>query len=230
VTAGPGALFAPRYEGSDEMAVAPLPWLSIGPLGEPPRFSAPDDSLGIGLFSGPVRIGLVGAFRGERDDDEDRAGLKIVDSTFELGPSFDFWPADWLRTRIEIKKGWNGHEGWIGDLLIDAVATSGPFTFAVGPRLGVGDSRYMDQYFGVSSAEAAASPIIASPFDADAGLRYAGAAVGVIHRHGRWQEVAGVAWHQLVGDAANSPIVKQLGSESQIIVTLGIMYTFDVGN
>ena len=230
VTAGPGALIAPKWEGADGMGVAPLPWLSIGPIGEPPRFAAPDDSLGIGLFSGPVRIGLVGAFRGERDDEDERIGLRPVGQAFELGASVDVWPADWLRARIEVKKGLDGHKGWIADLGADAVATSGRFTFAAGPRLGVGNETYMDTYFGVSPAEAAANPTIAAAYDPDAGIRYAGAALGVIHRHGRWSEVAGIAWHQLTGDAADSPIVSELGSSSQMIITLGIMYTFDVGN
>jgi outer membrane scaffolding protein for murein synthesis (MipA/OmpV family) len=230
VTAGPGALIAPKWEGADGMTVGPLPWLSVGPIGEPPRFAAPDDSLGIGLFSGPVRVGLVGALRGERDAAGDRIGLRHVDSAFELGASVDFWPAEWLRTRIEIKKGLAGHKGWIADLGADAVATSGPFTFAAGPRLGVGDDTYMDTYFGVSSAEAIANPTILAPYDPDAGIRYAGAALGVIHRHGRWSEVAGIAWHRLTGDANDSPMVSQLGSSSQMIITLGIMYTFDVGN
>jgi outer membrane scaffolding protein for murein synthesis (MipA/OmpV family) len=177
-----------------------------------------------------VRVGLVAGFRGERDDEDDHAGLRVVDSAFELGASADFWPAEWLRTRIEVKRGVSGHEGWIADLGADAVARSGPFTFAVGPRVGWGDDTYMDTYFGVTSAEAAASPVVAAPYSPGAGIRYWGAAAGVIHRHGRWAEVVGVSWHRLTGDAADSPLVTQLGSENQMLVFLGMMYTFDIGN
>jgi outer membrane protein len=229
VTAGPGAYISPPWEGAKHNAIGPLPWLSIGPAGEPPRFAAPDDSLGIGLFSGPVRFGVVGALRGERDTDSERFGLRPVDSAFELGASLDFWPTEFLRTRIEVKKGLSGHKGWIADVGADAVAMVGPLTLGVGPRLGWGNETYMDTYFGVTPAEALASPIVDTAFSPGAGLRYWGAALGVIHQHGRWREIVGVSWHQLTGDAADSPIVAQVGAADQILIMLGLTYTFDFG-
>jgi outer membrane protein len=228
VTAGPGAFISPPYEGAKHNKIGPLPWLTIGPAG-PPRF-APDDSLGIGLFSGPVRAGIVGALRGKREATAERIGLRPVDTAIELGGFVDYWPSDWLRTRIEVKRGVSGHDGWIADLGADAFANAGPLTFTLGPRLGLGNETYMDKYFGVSLAEATASPIVSAPYSPDAGIRYAGAAAGVIHRHGRWQEIVGLTWHELVGDAANSPMVTDVGASSQFMIVLGLTYTFDLGN
>ncbi|MEE8438600.1 MAG: hypothetical protein V3S07_03365, partial [Micropepsaceae bacterium] len=75
VTTGPGVLISPAYEGAKNSTVGPLPWLSVRPDGTPPRYIAPDDSIGIGLVSGSIGVGFVGALRGKRDATGERIGL-----------------------------------------------------------------------------------------------------------------------------------------------------------
>jgi outer membrane protein len=229
VTTGPGALISPPYEGARQLTTRFLPWLNATPTGEVRRPTVPDDSLGITLPTELIGVAVVGALRGERNTNAERSGLRYVDSALELGLAFDYWPRDWVRARIEVKKGLSGHSGWIADLGLDAFTSVGPLTLVAGPRLGLGSSSYMDKYFGVTADEAAASPLVSTLFSPRAGMRYYGIATGVVHRHGNWQEVAGFTWHRLSGDAEKSPLVSQLGEANQIIITLGIMYTFNIG-
>src|SRR5437868_1497140 len=67
VTLGPGLIIGPSYEGSDETSLTPFPWLSLSRPDSPTVFAAPDDSPGFALISGPLRVGVVFGFRGERD-------------------------------------------------------------------------------------------------------------------------------------------------------------------
>lgn len=230
VTTGPGALIAPPYEGAKHIQLGFLPWLHAGPIGETRRPTVPDDSLGIGLTTGTIGLSIVGALRGERDSIAERTGLNHVSSALELGAAFDYWPRDWMRARVEVKTGVTGHEGWVADLGTDFFTAAGPLTLVAGPRLGFGDKAYMHKYFGITPLEAAANPVISTSFSPKAGLRYYGVATSVVHQHGNWQELAGVTWHRLAGDASKSPAVSQLGAVNQIIVTIGIMYTFGIGN
>jgi len=232
VTTGPGALIAPPYEGAKHIELGFLPWLNATPTGEMRRPTVPDDSLGIGLPTPTESIGvtIVGALRGERNTNSERTGLRRIGSALELGAAFDYWPQDWVRARIEVRKGFSGHNGWLAKLGADFFTSAGPLTLVAGPRLGFGSESYMDKYFGITPLEAIANPVISTSFSPNAGLRYYGIATGVVHRHGNWQELAGVTWHRLSGDASKSPLVSQLGASNQIIITLGIMYTFGIWN
>jgi len=226
-TLGPGLQIAPAYEGANHYALLPFPWIGIGLRGRVPAFSAPDDSPGLALTSGVFRLGAVVHIRGERHSRGERVGLPELVWALEPGLSGEVWPMPWLRTRVELRKGVRGHVGWVADFGADAVGMRGPWTFSIGPRLGYGNPRYMQTYFGVTPAEAAANPVIDSAYGPDAGLRYAGASVSALHRRGRWTGVAGLAYHRLVGDAAASPLVTQLGDTDQLMVNLGVMFTFN---
>ncbi len=230
ITTGPGALIAPPYEGARQMTIGFLPWFNASPTGETRRPTVPDDSLGIGFTTGVIGVSIVGALRGERDSNAERTGLSPIGSALELGAAFDYWPLDWVRARVEVKSGVTGHGGWVADLGADVFTSAGPLTLVAGPRIGLGNKSYMDKYFGVTPTEAIASPVISTSFSPNAGMRYYGIATGVVHRHGNWQELVGVTWHRLTGDAAKSPAVTQVGAADQIIITIGIMYTFGVGN
>ncbi len=227
ITLGPGIQIAPPYEGASHTTILPFPSFSFGREGQAWQFTAPDDSPSIGLISGIFRAGIAVAFRGARDDDGSLVGLKPIDAVVEPGLFVDVWPVEWLRTRVEVRKGVTGHKGWATDISADLVQPIGAFTFAVGPRFGLGDSGYMKKYFSISAAEALANPTISESFSASAGPRFIGGAVSIIHRPGgRWTQSLGVAYHRLIGDAADSPFVKQLGTADQWILVTKVGYSF----
>jgi len=73
----------------------------------------------------------------------------------------------------------------------------------------------MSTYFGITSSEAAASPLYDKSYKADAGFNTVGLAGSATYNlTERWKLHALAGWDRLIGDAGNSPIVKE-GSENQ---------------
>ena len=51
----------------------------------------------------------------------------------------EYWPVEFLRARAEMRRGFNGHEGFVADFGLDLVQSFGALTVSVGPRLALGD-------------------------------------------------------------------------------------------
>ena len=97
----------------------------------------------------------------------------------------------------------------------------------LGPRLSFADSEYMSTYFGVSSGEATASGGRLAAYDAGGGFRDVGLEFGAEYAWSDRITLYGDAgYRRLVGDAADSPIVKRAGSENQFTAGLGLTYRF----
>ncbi|WP_273746780.1 MipA/OmpV family protein, partial [Morganella morganii] len=67
----------------------------------------------------------------------------------------EYWPAHWLRSRVEVRDSFVGANGVVADLSADFVGH--PFgdrwTATAGPRLSLADDQFMASYFGVTSAQ-----------------------------------------------------------------------------
>ena len=79
-------------------------------------------------------------FQGEREEDDVGAPVGDVDFTFEPGAVRQLQCcADTFRLRAEARRGFGGHEGWIGELGADFFLRSGLDTmFTIGPRVRAG--------------------------------------------------------------------------------------------
>jgi MipA family protein len=222
----------PSYPGADDYSVYGFPSVSFRRAGAPQRFSAPDDGLSFSfLDESAVRIGVVGRFQGGRYYKDDRRlfGLAKIDWTVEPGLFLEYWPVDYLRARAEIRRGFGGHEGFVADLGIDLVQSFGAFSLSVGPRLSLGDSEFTKTYFGVTPIEAAVNGQV-TPYSPSGGLTSVGATAGLTYDWSEaWSTTAFVSYKRLVGDAADSPIVKRFGSENQVGLGLTVSYSFDAG-
>ena len=131
------------------------------------RFSAPDDGLSFSfLEDSAVRVGVVGRFVGGRylQDNRELFGLEKINWAVEPGVFVEYWPLEFLRARAEIRRGFNGHEGFVADFGLDAVQRFGAFTVSIGPRLALGDSEFTRTYFGVTPAEVVAMPFVAQRY------------------------------------------------------------------
>jgi MipA family protein len=213
----------PSYPGSDEFSVIGYPSLSFRRAGTVERFSAPDDGLSFSfLEESAFRFGVVGRFVGGRylEDDRRLVGLEKIDWAVEPGVFVEYWPLEFLRARAEIRRGFHGHEGFVADFGLDAVQKFGAFTVSVGPRLALGDSEFTRTYFGVTPVEAALN-------GPSGGITSVGATGAVSYDWSpQWSTTAFVTYKHLVGDAADSPIVKEFGSEHQVGLGLTVSYSF----
>ena len=81
--------------------------------------------------------------------------LDAIDWSVEPGVFAEFYPTPFLRARVEIRHGVNGHHGFVGTLGADYIQPVGAFVLSIGPRFQYGDESFARKYFSVSPLEAA---------------------------------------------------------------------------
>jgi len=155
-------------------------------------------------------------------------GLGNVPWAIELGVFAEYWMVPWLRTRVEVRQGFNGHHGIVSDIFVDAVVPVGTqWTFSGGPRVTLASTAATSPYFGINAAQSAASGL--PLFDAKGGVRSVGA--GTQARYSwtpQFATHAFVEYERLNGDAASSPLVEQRGTPNQFTFGIGATHSFDI--
>ncbi len=231
VTVGGGAQVYPKYPGADSYGIYPWPILGLRREGAPLPFDGADDGFDIGLLGSQSRfnIGPVVSFQNKREEDDVGLAVGDVDFTIEAGGFVEVYPIENLRLRANLRKGIGGHDGMIGDVGADLVIRDDDtHVFAVGPRVRWANRTYHRAYFGVTQGVATATGL--APFEPNSGIYAVGAVAGYTQMLGRnWGLEAYAGYDRLVGDAADSPIVRSRGSRSQLSGGLGLFYTFAVG-
>lgn len=217
---GAGVLVQPQFEGSDEYMLSPWPifrpeFISIGPLqfgGGPER-----------AFSLRPAFGIVG----EREVDDVATGIDDVDTAIELGlgVSYRYGP---FEAAAELRRGVTGHDGLVGEATIQAILEpTERVSVSIGPEVTFADDEYMDTYFSVSAAESVASGL--DQFEASAGVKSVGvSAKSRVTVTENWSVLGRASAYQLVGDAADSPIVDDEGAATQFTAGIGAAYRFRV--
>jgi outer membrane scaffolding protein for murein synthesis (MipA/OmpV family) len=230
VTVGAGASAGPPYEGSPTTRIYPTLSFTARRADRPFRFTPPDDGGSLNLFASKhFDIGPVLNIRQGRGDSGKLDGFKKIGWAAETGVFANLWVTDWLRGRVQVRQGIIGHYGAVGDAGIDYIHTGKRWDFSIGPRIGYGDARYMETYFGITPAEALASPYLTKPYTPGAGVRYAGAEVAYAYQaNSHIRATIGVGYHHLTGVAADSPVVSIAGSRNQFSAGVGVSYSFGI--
>ena len=227
---GASVFYAPEYAGDDHLVLNVTPLISLGKAGPEARFTSRNDNISFSLFdNGPFRFGPTGKIVFSRDegDSSDLKGLDDVPWGVELGAFAEYYPTDWLRVRGELRHGIRAHNGFVGDVDVDAfhdvteaVRVSG------GPRVSFASSDYFDTYYGISGSESAASGL--PEYNPGSGFESVGVGGAVT-----WKATDRVTaslfggYARLVGPAADSPLVKERGSENQFTIGVSSTYRFD---
>lgn len=231
ITIGVEGRVLPTYEGSDRYTVIPLPQFDIRRAGTPAHFSSPRDGFGFGILdSGKFRAGPSFKIRLPRREsaDNDLTGLGNVDFTLEAGAFAEYWLLPWLRGRAEVRQGFGGHHGVVGDLMADAVVPAGPqLTFSGGPRMTLASGAAVSPYFSVNGTQSAASGL--PVYEAGGGVYSYGAGAQARYQWSpQWATNVFAEYERLSGDAGDSPITRLRGSRDQVQVGIGATYSFDV--
>lgn len=220
----------PSYPGSDELDVGPYIDVSRARGDDPFSFEAPDQSFGFSLIDlGPLAIGPVANLEGSRTAGDVGAALPKVKLTVEVGGAVEMALGENFRLYGEVRKGLGGHEGWIGQGGGDAIFRDGDrWLFSIGPRVTWSDDQYHDSWFGVAPADAGPSGLAA--YDPDGGIQAYGVTASFLTQFSeRWGLTTYAKYDRLTGDAADSPIVRELGSRDQFSGGLALSYTFGRG-
>ena len=227
VRPGIGAQIRPEFPGADGSEWSPYVSFSVARDDEAFGFGAPDDSLGIKIFSsGGLSAGPVAAIEGSRTESDVGVPVDKVPRTFELGGYVQYDVSDSFRLRGEARRGIGGHDGLIASIGADHVWRDGDkYSISLGPRILFSDARYQRAYFGVGEDAALASGL--EPFRPGGGLHAVAATSGMRYSlGGPWGLFGYARYERLVGDARKSPIVRELGSPNQFSAGLGLSRTF----
>ncbi len=219
VTLGLGPQVLPSFPGARTYRVWPIGTLAWRRQGDSEIFTAPDDGFGLALLDlGWLRAGPVGRVlprRGLSNGNGNFYGLHNVGWTLEIGGFTEVWLAPFLRTRLEVRQGVNGHNGLDANVGIDGIAKFGALTLSAGPRLALGNSTFMNAYFSVTPAEALANGRV-GPYRASGGVTSFGGLVSA--RYDFLPNLSATlygGYERLVNSAAESPIPSRLGSLNQ---------------
>lgn len=225
-----GAGFVPDYEGSDDYGGTAFPmfdlnWADTVTINmDGLKVNAISVENGKSAFSaGPLLTYNMG--RGEDDNDALR-GLGDIDPSIEVGGFVNYnygpWQMD-MSVRTDVN---SAHKGTLADL-----SAGYGWEFEKGVSMATGVSTvwasddYMQSYFGISTRQAARSAY--SEYDAGAGFKNAGLWYEVSYDFDEnWSIGAQSRLTQLLGDAADSPIVEDEGSATQFMTGIGVSYKF----
>jgi MipA family protein len=119
-----------------------------------------------------------------------------------------------------------GHKGYRASLQASyGIQVTKPLFVSLDAKMTFADKKYMNAFFGVTPAGAAATGL--SAFAASAGVSRAD--IGLSARYAltqNWGVTGRVGYGRLLGDAAKSPIVKREGTANQFMSTVGVTYRF----
>lgn len=207
VTVGAGAIYAPKFEGSKDLEVMPVPFISatfgdvvhIGPEG------LTVDAYKTENFTVSAKGGYE--FGRDEKDSSHLRGLGDIGGggvlggiiAYELGP---------VQLTAEIDKTFGGSKGLTGKLGAEVSHFQGQFIFSAGASATWADKKHMKSYFGVTQAQSAGSGLAA--YEADSGFKRVDLTASITYMASenwfiRGQAELGI----LTGDARNSPVVQK---------------------
>ncbi len=151
--------------------------------------------------------------------------MRNIGWAFMGGGYMNVWLTRYMRLHVEGLKGMTAESGVVINSGLDYVVHPKYWNLSIGPRYSWGDDHFNGTYFGVTPGEAAASPYIQNPFHARAGSHFAGVTTMAEYKwKPRWRLTFNASYQRLLGDDANSPLVRQLGKADQLQAGAGIRF------
>ena len=234
---GLGPSMTPHYEGDDKYKFSVIPAISLRyqNLVEVNNnevrviaFNRLFNSDAGNDVTGNLRIGPTVSvdFGRDEEDSPDLTGLGDVGTSLELG-AFVSYTQGPMRLRARARHDiTSGHGG--GTVRLDAAYTvfqTAPVALGVNVTSTWATGKYMRSYFGVTPAQSAASGL--PVFDANSGFKDVGVELTSNYIFAsQWALVSNVGYKRLMGDAKNSPLVRQRGSANQMAFQAFVVYSF----
>ncbi len=236
LTIGIGGGVAPDYEGSNEYRAIPLPLFDLRYNGLSLRTSKFGVEADV-LPSEAIQAGPIVRYNTGRDsgvDDDIVRLLPEVDGSVELGAYaatglplsvIGIESPSIVTARAGFLQGLDGgHEGLTVEGSLGLITPVSERLTVIGSLSATYMSEdYADSFFSVTPAGSAASGLAA--FDAGSGIKDVGVSlIGSYEMTDTWSLYGIANYTRLLGDAADSPVVRERGSENQFFGGLGISY------
>ncbi len=234
VSLGAGVGFGPDYEGSDDYRVVPLWNLRVGNLYHPDAYVQlsgthlttnflPDDRF---------KLGLAADYDSDYDHVEDDRveELERPEDALHVGlvAGYDFSDRPRTTYALELEVTYDVLHG-NGALVTPKARVDLPLMegLSLGGAVSVSwaSEDYMSNRFGISAGDAARSGL--SAFDADSGVKDVTVSASLNYAFDKhWGASLRGGYRQMLGDAADSPIVEDRGDDSNFLVGALIGYRF----
>lgn len=232
VSVGGGLLSGPAFAGSKDYQLKAVP--SVRLAYRDVFFASVEDGIGYNVVNGPDwKIAPVLGYDFGREADGGStfrvagkkspalAGFDDIDSALEAGLRVQRPLGPWNAT-LDVRRALGSHRGLTVQLATEQAKVvaegqrggAGRWMMTTGPRATWGDRKYNDAFFGISPAAATRSglPI----YTATSGLVSAGWGLSFLGSlEGDWSMVGLLRYERLLGDAADSPLVRQRGRADQ---------------
>lgn len=233
-TIGVGAAIVPDYQGSEDYEAVPQWNLKASNLYHSDTYV---QILGPKLNSNLLphdnfRLGISGQYIAERDDVENDAvdSLPKTEDGIMLGImagyDLDLSQGRVIGIELDVRHDVDGN---IGGLYSGRLKYMTPFgsnwVFTAVAETTYATDDYMDEYFGVTAAGAAASGL--STYDPDAGFKDVAIGTSLTYIISqRWSVTGSAKYARLIGDADDDSPVTDQGSESQFVGGLMVNLRF----
>jgi outer membrane scaffolding protein for murein synthesis (MipA/OmpV family) len=228
VELGLGTQVAPIADGLARYQATPGPVIDIRYKDK--FFISTGEGIGVNVLSfSHIRVGVALTYDLGRPMHEDGKALNglgnihptpevKIFSSYTLAKSFP------LTLRADIRRQLGGSNGWVGDAgaYLPMPGSSERFAWFAGPSVTFGDQRYMNEFFGVSAAQAAQSDY--PQYKAHTGFKsisFGVSAIWFITPH--WIVDVTSSVDELLGSAAKSPITE---AKTQGVVSVSALYKF----
>jgi len=216
--------YHPRYEGSDDYELAGFPFFDVSWRNV---FFNPRKGLGFSLTLVPsVKVGLALGYTFGRDEDDAAAlnGLGDVDAGLTVNGFLEWEMIEGFSMDIRYEQQITGEETGFQCQFGLGYRMFLPPGLIIRPSIAAtyASDSYMQAYFGVDGEQSARSGY--SKYDSDPGIKSAGIQMMVIYPFmGKWALQMLGGYERLVGDAADSPVVRDA---DQYTAGLGLSYSF----
>ena len=238
VTVGAAPVITPAWQGAKDYVLSVYPDLRIA-YGDVIFASIPD---GIGwnaVSANGWKAGPVAKLRFGRDEEGSGSpftitggsdaliGLGDIGATAEIGGFAEkqFGARQQWRGRVEVRRGFGGHEGTIGDFSLSYQVRTGRTILNIGPRGTIASSGFTETYFGINTDQSARSGL--SVYQPEGGLVSYGVGSSLIYPLNRRSAITAFSsLERLGGVAKNSPLVRERGSAMQFTAGIGYGYRF----
>jgi len=225
---GAGVGLAPDYEGSDDYTAVPLLFGRIG-WGDGKYVALQGNQLRWNLGDNTIEFGPLLQYRRDRDDVDNKQvdRLDDVDAAVEAGLFLTGRSGPWSATlefATDISDTYNGYIITLGGKYQTNITESLKTTYGLSTTYASGN--YMETYFQIDNGNRGTSTL--PNYTADRGqLKDVGLSMAADYRINKsWSVLGNLGYKYLMGDAADSPIVDDEGSKSQLFIGAMGIYHF----
>ena len=211
---------APAYFGAKDLKAGPDFNFSLNYLALPGGRAIVNPEPNANFYGFAPRGSFRYIAKRSATDHSELAGLPDVKASVELGMGLGYTQRN-FEAWGTIRYGAIGHHAWVGELGANAILRpSAQLTLKIGPRVFFGDSDYANTYFGTIAAGTFPA------YSAKGGALSVGIEAGATYAlNDDWGIDGAVRWDKYLGDAKNSPIVRQ-GKDNNASLRLGLTRRF----